>query len=596
MVILMFALTGCNKKAVPNKNNTDKQDRISVPDSSVEKHEEMTFSKPAYVVYDDDIEMAVFSADTGFYDEEFELELSCADKGKEIHFTTDGSIPTISSEIYTEKIKICDRSSEPEILELVGAIGPENSAYIPSINSAKGTVVRAAVFDKEGKSGKVVTNTYFVGKSQKNDYNGLPVIALTTDWYNLFDYEYGIYAAGKVYDEWKMTAMSEGAEDWEYQGNYTQKGKEWERPVHMELIEDDGNTGFEQELGMRIMGTASRTYNQKSFRIFARSEYGKKNIEYPLIPELKKENGDDEKVCKYKTFLLRNGGNDCDYTKLRDPFVQDIVSGRDICTQGSRPAIVFINGEYWGVYAIQEDYSDNYIEYNYGIDKNDVVMIKKGELEEGKDSDMVFFEDLTELLDIDLSNAENYEKLCSMADMQNFADYYSVLIYTANEDCITEGNNWRLWRSRSVTDIPYQDGKWRFMLYDTEFSLGLYKNGKTSTEDFTKRAMENGWFGELMKNDEFRSLFQTSLLETAELFKPDNAYPVLDGLDEKYGAVMTDYYMKFGPVWLAGNGDRKILEKHYKDGINGIRKFLEDRYEYVTSVICDILFYSTPVE
>ena len=196
---------------------------------------------------------------------------------------------------------------------------------------------------------------------------------------------------------------------------------------------------MEQNLGIRIMGKASRTYNQKSFRIYAREEYGEKNVNYPLIPGTVKENRSGEKMDKFRTFLLRNGGNDCDYVKLRDPFIQRIVKGKAVTTQESRPAVVFINGEYWGVYVIEEDYSDNFIQYNFDIDNKDVIMIKTGELEEGTDDDFKLYEELNELVTSDLSDKENYDKLCETVDIQSFADYFSIIIYTANEDCITTG-------------------------------------------------------------------------------------------------------------------------------------------------------------
>lgn len=564
----------CREK-IKMKNNENTVQSAEDKDSVIKE--------PADVIYDSSIEIPVFSKESGFYSDEFELELSLTGDG-EIRYTTDGSIPSAESDLYTEAIDIKKISGYPNIIAGIKETAPEESQFAPSQSVDKATVIRAAVF-RDGKSGPVITNTYFTGKSQKDDYNNLPVISLTTDAYNLFDYEKGIYVLGKSHDDWKNTSEAAGAEEWEVVGNYSQKGKEWERPVHMELIEPDGTAGFEQDLGIRIMGKASRTYTQKSFRLYAREEYGKKKIEYSLIPGLTTESDSSEELNVFKSFLLRNGGNDCSYVKLRDPFIQTVVSGMNFATQGSRPAVVFINGEFWGVYAIEEDYSDNSIHYDYGIDKSDVIVVKTGRIEEGEESDISYFDELMNLIENDLSDENNYKALCDIADMKSFADYFSVLIYTANEDALTTNkNNWRLWRSRSITDNEYQDGKWRFLLYDTEFSLGLYRDGQNTKKNSLKEACDSVWFGSLIKNNDFRELFCESMKETAERFKPDNSFEILDNLSALYGPMAADGYKRFGPDWLA-SGSREYLEGYFNNGISEIKKFLTDRYEYYPEML-----------
>ena len=151
-------------------------------------------------------------------------------------------------------------------------------------------------------------------------------------------------------------------------------------------------------------------------------------------------------------------------------------------------------------------------------------------------------------------------------------------------------NNWRVWRSRTVTDVPYQDGKWRFMLYDTEFSLGLYKEGKTSRVNSFEEACDSKWFGSLMKNESFRDMFAAALRDTAERFKPDNSFSVLDELVAQFKPVMPDCYSRFGPNWLLQYAPREqALLKYYDDGIAQIKEFLKDRYEYSEDMINEVM-------
>ncbi len=542
-----------------------------------------TNSENIAIEYNYSYEKPVFKQESGFYDEDIWLEISVSDKNYQIRYTTDGSLPDINSPVYKQPLKIQNRTSEPNVLSAIKETAPAGDQYTPSQNVDKCTVVRAAVFDQNGVSGPVVTNTYFIGFDQYRDYNGLPIVSIVTDKENLFDYEKGIYMLGKYHDEWKSKVNINSYQEWSYEANYTQRGRDWERVVNFELIETDGKMGYEGELGLRIMGNATRAYNQKSFRLYAREEYGDKNIKYPLIPEATKEKNGQDTLKKYRTFLLRNGGNDCNYSKIRDPLVQKLVADRNMDTQESRATIVFINGEYWGVYSLEEDYSDNYIQNNYDIDNKDAIIIKCGELEEGENADMALYNELKSVLDSDLSIDQNYQKLCSMVDIQNFADYFTALIYTANEDCIfNNNNNWRLWRSRSVTDVAYQDGKWRYMLYDTEFSLGLYRGTGYGQIDSLSTAMNGKVFKKLIKNEDFKALFVTTFMDMRNYnFNMENVTRVIDKLDSQYGPAIYDTVKRFGPSWVASSDPKGRYDKD----VNSIRDFLSTRYTYTPEMV-----------
>ncbi len=576
---LIFSVAGCSeKKAVKNPNP-----KMPVSEESVSSDSSHPSEAKAEVVYDSSYEIPEFNYDSGFFNNEFDLTLDISNSELNIHYTLDGSTPTINSESYSAPIHIKDRSGDEKPLTEKDGISPDEFTADNSL--PMGTVVRAAAFDKDGVSSPVATNTYFVGIKRSEKYSDAPVISLVTDSENLFDYEKGIYILGKAFDDWSQQNDISRFETWQYQGNFSQKGREWERPVNFELMESDGTVGFEQQLGARIMGTATRTYLQKSFRLYARQEYGDKNINYSLIPGVTKENDDTQKLEKYKNFLLRNGGNDCDYTKLRDPFIQKLVSDRDLTTQGSRPAVVFINGEYWGLYSIQEDYTDNYIQYNYDIDKTDAVIIKCGKLEEGTTEDEALYDELIKLYSADLSDDANYQTVCNVLDIQNSIDYFCTLILTANEDCILNNdNNWRIWRSRSVTDNKYQDGKWRFMLYDTEYSLGLY-NDDNFYVDSMQVAMGCKMFSSLMQNKDFVKQFVLSYMDMLNFnFNPDISIPVLDSLSDQYGPLREDCYKRFGPKWVSSYG-----KTYYEDSIKNIKTFLKRRYEYAPKILKDNL-------
>ena len=145
-----------------------------------------------------------FSAESGMYSSQFGLSLS-TDEGNTIYYTTDGSDPATSTtrKEYTSEITVKNRSSEQAILATfvkVSEITPWNNSNSFPSNSAvdKGTVIRACTLSSAGKYSDTVTKSYFVGVSSKN-HNNLPIISVTTDTANLFDYDTGIYIKGKTY-------------------------------------------------------------------------------------------------------------------------------------------------------------------------------------------------------------------------------------------------------------------------------------------------------------------------------------------------------------------------------------------------------------
>src|ERR1051326_8144010 len=135
------------------------------------------------------------------------------------------------------------------------------------------------------------------------------------------------------------------------------RGSNSERAVHIELFEKEGK-GFSAPAGVRINGNATRRYGQKSLRVTFSKKYGREGLEYPLFI------GDSSQV--YHCFILRNSGNDWNKTLFRDSFMQSLMAGGFADIQRSRPCIVFINGEYWGIHDIRERLDENYVAGAYG--------------------------------------------------------------------------------------------------------------------------------------------------------------------------------------------------------------------------------------
>lgn len=500
----------------------------------------------------------IFSVSSGIYADGFELELTNDNETQfDIYYTTDGSDPKTSETAvkYTDKISVTDRNGEPNV---VSAVDPYEFSPIsgrigtPSDDEVdKATVIRACAKDAEGNASSSSAATYFVG-DRFADYGNVALVSISTDYDNLFDYETGIYTKGKHYDEYKADHPDE--EDYYFtEGNYSLKGSEWKRLCQFDYINENGECGISQECGLSIQGAVSRSAIQKSLRLTASSKYGKSEFNCPIYDD--EYTADGKQMTKFKSLVLRNGGNDDKGMKFSDSFNQSLVSEMNFDTQNSKPCYVFLNGEYWGTYSLNTDYSADYLEEKYDVDADDVIMYKNWDWEEGDETDSHYLWGAKDFIcNNSMKYDYNYEKAKKYIDMDSFMDYMAAQIYICNSDW--PHGNFALWRTREVDETkPYADGKWRFMLFDTDLSTNYYNN-KDKAPDYNKIISVLG-----ARNNFLADMFQSLCVNSQ--FKLDFA---------KRFAYMTDTYFN------ADTAPSKLRE-YYKGGENSIQKMLEKNWE-----------------
>lgn len=540
-----------------------------------------------------------FSAMSGFYADPLTLEITCDSKKATIYYTLDGSTPDENSLKYEGPLTLADSSTRVDtLMRITGTNSAED--YIPTTDFPSAHVVRAVAITPKGERSEVLSGTYFVGYDRQALYGDTAVVCLVTDKENLFDYEDGIYVLGKIFDQWAMQ-QTEAFEDWEAQGNFTQHGKEWERPVSVSFLPAEGE-GFTQNMGMRIKGGASRGYHQKSIRLIAREEYGDKNVDYAIYPDNVRE-ADGGVVDEYKSFTLRSGANDLLFAKIRDPFITNLSVGLRFETAQNMPVIAFINGEYWGVYTLNEEYTDKYIQYHYGIDDNNVIMVKCAELEEGEEADYDLFLEMYDFIAWeDLEDPEVYAQACEIIDVGSFADYFAMQFFIVNEDGFDKNNNWQMWRVRDPEPEthPYADGKWRMMLYDTDYSSGVYANGGNADLDnisgvlFSDEYEEYNpalMFQNLMLSEEFRLEFIRACCDVNNVyFNATRTAAMLKEMRAQYEPYVPDSFRRFGPQWVTWNP-----EGHYKSNLDNLNRFFQNRASSFLDVVKTALDLENPV-
>ncbi|MFC2145603.1 CotH kinase family protein [Actinomycetota bacterium] len=292
------------------------------------------------------------------------------------------------------------------------------------------------------------------------------------------------------------------------------KGIEWERPIHIEFFEADGTLGFSQNAGLRVQGGSTRYLRNKSMRIYASDLYDYKDMfDYPIFPGLLKPNS-GETLTHFKSFMLRNSGNDYYQAYFRDGILQSLVSHLGFDTQAYRPAIIFINGEYWGIYNIREDYDEWYIANNYDVDMSEVAILEERDarIEVGVPEDKIHYLEMFKFIEekVDsgtINDPDVYEYINTLMDIDNFINYFASQIFILNNDW--PQNNIRFWRLGTKIyepDAIYgHDGKWRWMMFDVDSSFSL--KGQSVKHNSIRDAKRDKLFSLLLENNEFKYQF-----------------------------------------------------------------------------------------
>ena len=307
----------------------------------------------------------------------------------------------------------------------------------------------------------------------------------------------------------------------------------------------------------------SRRQNQKSFTVYFNEKYGVDALHFKLF----------DKEDSYKRFGLRNGGDDSEYTKFKDVLLQDLARGGKYTVLDKRPAVLFLNGEYWGPYTLCEVTTANMMNLRYGVDPKNIVVIKEAELDFGKKEDFKLYEELEEYGKKDLTNPEIYRQFCDVMDVQSMADYFAMEVYIGNADCAPDHNH-ILWRTR---DKSYNNGRWQLVLHDLDYSSGQYEEKKTAaiTDHFAIMRSKFPVFAAAVKNKEFYNMFLASLKKMgSENFKYSRVREKTDQYDKMWSPLMPDFYKRYG--------DTANLRKR---GLNSMLNFFQRRYDIIVPIV-----------
>ena len=476
-------------------------------------------------------ETPAFTQDPGMYFSTVYTEITVPE-GTQVYYTTDGSEPTQASTAYNG-----------ERLE---------------INFTTVLRARAYAADPGMKGSDIITGTWLI-----NAYHTLPVISLASDPAGLWDPVSGMLADGNILKE------APGKLPFKNATYRIVKDSGARFPVHVEMYETDGTKVLDQDAQFSLMGDYSLDMPQKSMKFRAKSVYGKKTFDAALFP--------DRPYTEYKSFVLRNSGNDSMWTRLQDGFESRLLDeyGATVIHQAWRPVAVYLNGVYWGHMNLRErvdkffvaqheglpfDAADDFDilqasgSVKYGSNKEYKAMVKK--IKEGNPA----------------KNEEDLQYILDNVDVDNLFEYMALEMFVGNSDI----GNTRFYRMKGG------DGKWKWIWYDADY--GLFMSNFDSPKSYTKakgmgqQNIDNTIFLKLLSVPEYKDRFLRKLGNVFQCFTTEKMLKVLEPLVEEITPEMELHWARWGE-----ENDQMVLSEA-PTTVDGAYRYWEKRVERLRNV------------
>ncbi len=417
-----------------------------------------------------------------------------------------------------------------------------SSAYSIPISVSSNTILTARVFEEGKLPGDMFSGSYFINESRN-----LPAFSIITERDYLMGKERGIY---------RNTL------------------KEREIPINLEFFPLESERRFSQRVGMRIGGENIFRFAQKPLNIYADGKYGESQIEYQAFDHLPYQ--------AYKRLYLRNSGDDWPYTMMRDGMISSILSDEiDNSTQAYRPTVLYLNGDYWGIYNLREKLDKQYFSLHYSSAEADLDHLESNaKVIEGENADYLALLDF--VASNDLSTGANYAEVESQVDIHNLMDFVITQSYLANSSW---GHNREMWRDRGNAN------KWRWVLVDMDRGFNDSRIGSNQINDiYTNFEL----FRYLTANEGFLNEFVQRYSERINsTFTTDRVIAIIDSLQAQIEPEMPRHIQKWGsyidslsiPHWGIESGISSISS--WNNEVQTFRTFAEQRPTYALQHLAD---------
>lgn len=428
---------------------------------------------------------------------------------------------------------------------LDGSIPNKNSRkYSSPIDISKTTTIRARCMESDKLAGKVATNTYFINEKSRK----LMCISIAADSTLLFDKDKGVF-------------------------ENSLKGREL--PIAIEFFTEDGQQIAKANAGMRIGSLTNFTCPQKPLQIALKGgKYGDDFIWYRLF---------NKQFGCFAEFRLRQGGDGWSSNMITDGMLESICKDQlELGTQAYRPVVLFLNGSYYGIHDLREQFDDQYFMNNYNIDpsgKDEVrSILLPPDGDEGWELVSGSWDSWNSLLNLvrqgSMTDAQKYNEVKSMVNINSLIDFVCIQEFGCN---VSWGHNEDVWKTAG--------SKWQWLVTDFDRCFtysGFFSNVRTDVLNdgggglSSSIIKQDTLFTCLLKNSEFKNHFvQRFAAHLNSTFKPSRLNSIVDSIVEILSPEMEEYTKKWAP-----EGGIKSIES-WHSSVDSVKRFIDERAEYV---------------
>lgn len=308
-------------------------------------------------------------------------------------------------------------SGEGEIrYTLDGSLPTANSRlYTEPILLTKTATVRAKSFCQ----GKIPSNTVTAGYII-NENHTLPVVSISADPDAMFGYG----------------------------GIYTQYRQDWEIPCNLALYEPSGS--FSVDCGIKMFGHTGLELPKKSFKVNFRGCYGADLLTYPVYG--------DEGPEVYDSLVIRSG-QDYPQAIFRDELFTSLCRqmSDNVLVQRDKFCILYINGQYRGIYCIKEAFGEMFYAQNRNVSAESVEVVQAPVY---VNTDVYRF--MSYLGTHNMSDPDNYAYACTVFNMESLIDWMIIQGYSTNGDVQQNLRYFRSTDNGNTYEMAFYDLDWAF--------------------------------------------------------------------------------------------------------------------------------------
>ena len=470
----------------------------------------------------------------GFYGATQTLALTTSEPNATVYYTIDGSTPTTASTQYTTPISV-----------------------------SATTVIRSKGFSSDANTPPsfTETHTYFI-----NSNHTLPVLSVCGDQVEDFlndiapgSFSNNFVGAFEMY-ETNQQLVGKGQGYYNKHGNdswaYAQRGFDY-------IMKDQ--MGYNNSIDHQIFGNKSRDEFQKI-----------------II-----------KAAANDNFSFEDGAH------IRDAYVHTLsqLGGLRMDERTNRSCIVYVDGQYWGVYEVREKVDDrDFTDYYY--DQDDLDFLKTWGATWAEYGDLTHWASFyTYVTTNSMAVQANYDYVDSLYNTGSLIDYVVLNSYTVCSDWLNWNTAW--WHGHNANG---DKKKFRYALWDMDATFGHYINytGIPSTDPNAGPCDPESLAGTssdpqghmtilnaLMDNPSFKQQYISRYIDLSnDIFSCDKMIEVLDSMIADIRPEMQGQIDRWGGGTFA----------QWEGNVQTLKDFINDRCAALSTGLIDCYNLTGPFE